>query len=751
MTLIQSLIIKLTEISYLMAKSIFDKVTYQNTKSKQMRGRVDLLSQDVAKELNTYRNFGIFHTYNDIHSIKWDKDGNEIADDRPTGKPGTPGVRSIFNKFSAVITGAKEGGFSENMSQAMKDLVVSASETRLDWNIPLLDTPENRARIKSRSGCTVRELVQASQRGQFGTATYSYSDFMYCKHLGRVPNNYLITVRRYPIPVLDSVKPRGIGKKRKSTKDNGAANHAPVPIGTMVTWFGVSGNNMKDILKYKYNMSWRELNAQWEDIERQGGDSGVLNGLEAMFNPASRKAWTGGQSIPALDNMMPSFFNVGQSPYPNPYDASQQQRNSRVKVYGPIDRVKKAYSRGAEGLDWDHEFNLVFEYELKAYNGINPRQAMLDLIASILSVTYTSGGFWKGGYRGGGARQSSAFSNMNIFKCHGTFTDFMDALGQDIRTGTDAWAKKVKSAGGFVEVAKELLNMVGGMLMGGLLNKLGRPARYFAPALISDAPVGLWHITMGNPNHPIMVMGNMILLDTEIEHSGPLGLDDFPSNLKVTMHFKRGKPRDQYGIENLYMGGEDRIYTSMDKKLADMYKAAQQYKNGNAKTNMSEVPDLTVPDPDSFKQEDLTAYGRLQTMNPDDDNPVTDENYAKLISENDIKDDSDNDSNSEKKVDAGKEQDGAAQLLKEQRANLDVIHKTMSSYKELQDMWMYYFGMSDAQNAITSSRESDKGAFAEAKPEEKPKENQSEGDKAKNEASDGGSNSEGDKTKANKS
>lgn len=683
-----------------------------------MRGRVDLLSQDVAKELNTYRNFGIFHTYNDVHTIKWDKDGNEIADDRKTGKPGTPGVRSIFNKFSSVLTGAS-APMSENMSDAMKQLVLNASETRINWNIPLLDTPENRARIKARSGCTVRELVQASQRGQFGTATYSYSDFMYCKYLGRVPNNYLITVRRYPVPVLDSVQPRGLGKKRKSTDDNGAANHAPVPIGTMVTWFGVSGNNMKDILKYRYNMAWEEKKAGWEDIERQGGDSGILNGLEAMFNPASRKAWTSGQSIPALDNMMPKFFNVGdQSPYPNPYDASQQQKDKN-KVYGPIDRVKKAYARGADGLDWDQEFSLVFEYELKAYNGINPRQAMLDLLASILSVTYTTGGFWKGGYRGGGARQSSAFSNMNIFKCHGTFTDFMDALGKDIHNGTEAWANKVKSSGGILETAKEILNMVGGMLIGGLLNKLGRPARYFAPSLISDAPVGLWHITMGNPNHPIMVMGNMILKSTEIEHSGPLGLDDFPTNLKVTMQFQRGKPRDQYGIENLYMGGEDRIYTSMDKKLADMYKAAQQYKQTQGDTQMDKIVDKELPDIDSFNAEDLAAYNEAQIYPGKKD---SEKNIQHQLADGNVQ-------NASQGADPNHERDGRAELEKQQKDKMAAIQTTMKSHAELADMWMYYFGMSDAQTAIISARESDKGAFDAAKPEEKPKDNQSETDK----------------------
>lgn len=698
-----------------MANSIFDKATYQGTRSRQMRGRVELLSQDVAKELNTYRNFGIFHTFNDIYSVKWDSEGNEIFNENnETGRPGTPGVRSIFNKFSSVITGAKSGGFSENMSEAMQKLVLRASDTRIDWNVPLLDTPENRARIKARSGCTVRELVQASQRGEFGTATYSYSDFMYCKHLGHVPNNYLITVRRYPIPVLDSVKPRGIGMGRKNKE--GFANPAPVPIGTMVTWFGVSGNNMKDILKYNFNMAFEEKEAGWEDIERQGGDAGILNSLEAMFNPASRRAWSSGGTITALDNLMRGYFNAGDSPYPNPFDAGEQQKD-KTKVYGPIDRVKKAYMRGSKGLDWDHNFSLVFEYELKAYNGINPRQAMLDLIASILSVTYTTGGFWKGGYKGGGARQSSVFSNMNIFKQRGSFTDFMDALGKDIHNGTEAWAKKIKSTGGFVETAKELLNMVGGMLMGGLLNKLGRPARYFAPSLISDAPVGLWHITMGNPHHPIMVMGNMILKNTEIEHSGPLGLDDFPTNLKVTMQFQRGKPRDQYGIENLYMGGEDRIYTSMDKKLADMYKASQKYKESATKNKMSDAIDTEVSDPD----EGAVIYAKTPSAG------ISDKNVADLLSSGQV-------INASQGADPNANRDGRAELLREQQNKAKGIQNTMADHTELKDVWLYYFGMSDAQTAIVSSRESDKGAFDPAKPEEKPKDNQSAKDKAANES-----------------
>ena len=690
-----------------MANSIFGRAVYQSARSKQMRGRVELLSQDVAKELNTYRNFGIFHTYNDIYSEEWDPQTFETT---KGSKPGTPGVRSIFNKFSSVITGTN-GEFSEDMNEAMKQLVLNASPTRINWNIPLLDTPANREKIKARSGCTVRELVQASQKGYFGSATYSYSDFMYCKHLGRVPNNYLITVRRYPIPVLDSVQPRGIGGRRKNKNAPGSYNDAPIPIGTMVTWFGVSGNNMKDILKYNYNMAWDEKTAQWEDVERQGGENGILNQLEAAFNPSVRKAWTGGHSFGPLDDLMGSYFNAGKSPYPNPWDSGQIQKDKN-KVYGPIDRVKKAYARGSSGLDWNHEFSLVFEYELKAYNGINPRQAMLDLLASILSVTYTTGGFWKGGYKGGGARQASAFTNMKMFQCHGTFTDFMDALTSDLKTVSDRVTDSIQSNGGLIQTVTKLANMVGGMLVGGLLNKLGRPARYFAPSLISDAPVGLWHITMGNPHHPIMVMGNMILKNTEIEHSGPLGIDDFPTNLKVTMKFDRGKPRDQYGIENLYMGGEDRIYTSMDKKLADMYKTAQHYKSQN-NSQMTSAIDTNI-------DSDAGVMGAQKSLGRDGISilPDTDSSYKATLK-------------NESQISTNPEEDGRANLSAEQQRNARIVTRSIAENKDLGDMWLYYFGMSDGQSAIISARESDKGAFDKAKQSEQEPDNQSANDKGK--------------------
>ena len=86
-----------------------------------------------------------------------------------------------------------------------------------------------------------------------------------------------------------------------------------------------------------------------------------------------------------------------------------------------------------------------------------------------------------------------------------------------------------------------------------------------------------------------MSMGNMILKNTTISHYGPLGLDDFPTGIKVVCELTRGKVRDIRDIEKLYMHGNDRIYTSMSEKVLDMYKHSAEYRgdNGILKDNAS--------------------------------------------------------------------------------------------------------------------------------------------------------------------
>lgn len=545
--------------------------------SKIRANREYLLTEATGYDLNTYLNFGSFSSFNDVFKEYYEKDKNNHYK-RTNIQIGTPGVRSLFNRAGAVLVGSSDGNLPNR-----EQLINNPSEIRISNNVPLIDTPETRAKIKQNSGCSIKELVQASSTGVLGKAIYSYADFMYCKHLGKVPNNHLITLRRFPVPIGDCITASGEGQSRlKEGKNNG-----PQQIGCMVSWLGVSGNEMTNILKYNYRMPFDERTAKWEDIQGSADSDGkLLNSVAAVFDDKYRQQYMqgfGGSDLGPINSYIGKYYKSGGDLFPTGrYGTNDFLIKDDNKIYGPVDRVKSTYMRSEDGLKFDQSITLVFEYELRSYNGINGRQAMLDLISNILNVTYSTGDFWGGGYKSAGMHQNSLYSNMKIFKAKGGVSDFIDAFAQDLSTIGDA-TRAALNGKNIWELSKSILNQLGGMILGGMLNKLGRPAKIYANSLLSEQPVGFWHVMIGNPHHPIMSMGNMILTDTTIEHYGPLGLDDFPTNLKVTCTLTRGKPRDIREIEKMYMHGNDRIYHGMGPKVFDMYKTAQEYQGGQSK------------------------------------------------------------------------------------------------------------------------------------------------------------------------
>ena len=598
------------------SRNIFSKglvdLTNKQVVQKVKYNREHLLSSETAEELNTYLNFGIFPTFADTFEPEYDKNDNYKLINSDVG---TPGVRSLFNRAGAVMLGINDKvDYKVDISKGDS---ANTNFWRIANNVPLMDSPKARQRIRQSSGCSIKELVNDSSNGLMGQETYAYSDFMYCKHLGKVPNNYMVTLRRFPLPVDDYIGAFGESVEQRSAR---VANNAAC-IGCMVTWMGVSGNELNNILRYNYNMPFKFEEAEWQQKNTDADTNiGMLNSMMSVFDSTYRAQYQNGTASTAGN----AFFEhigikgLGDAPYKN----HAGFRDEKTKVWGPIDSVRSTYVRADKGLNFDQKITLVFEYELKSYNGINGKQAMLDLISNILNVTYTTGSFWGGGIKGFGAHQSNIFANLNVFKARGGFTNFIDAFALDLHN----FSSEIKSwsTGDPGQDLKNLLNEVGGMLMSGILNKLGRPQKGMYNALLSPAPIGFWHLTIGNPKRPIMSLGNMIITNTTIEHCGPLGIDDFPTGLKVTVELDRGKPRDLRDIERIYMQGNDRIYSSMSDKVFDMYKNSELYKShkragtlaqynpvtntaeykeaaSDDKNNVSNTPTITVADYASIK------------------------------------------------------------------------------------------------------------------------------------------------------
>jgi hypothetical protein len=363
-------------------------------------------------------------------------------------------------------------------------------------------------------------------------------------------------------------------------------------------------------------MSYKELTADVQTATNSD-QKNTLNSLFSAFDPKYQQAVQDGSAGNAVAPLFGNLFGgrIKSGMESAPYnDMLSQDAN---KVYGPVDRIKDTHIRSDEGLKFNHSFNLTFEYELRAYNNINTRQAMLDLLANILAVTYQAGDFFPGGLRAFGAPQSDLFTNLRVMQTKGGPTEYLNSFYKDVENLTSKAKSYVESNGGIVETVKKVANTFGGMILGGLLNSFGRPQKHAMNSLLSPAPVGLWHVTVGNPFHPIMSIGNMILTNTTITHTGPLGLDDFPTGLKVVCELKRAKSRDKRDIEKLYMHGINRIYAHMGTNIEELYKAAPEYKyDGDTDAKINELKQK-LQDKDIKPEEAAAINSTIITMAPD--------------------------------------------------------------------------------------------------------------------------------------
>jgi hypothetical protein len=71
------------------------------------------------------------------------------------------------------------------------------------------------------SNPSVTQLIKWSNADQWGRTPYSFQDFVYCKYFGLIPNNRLITLRRYTVPTYDNLQFENMfGDQETKTKDN---------------------------------------------------------------------------------------------------------------------------------------------------------------------------------------------------------------------------------------------------------------------------------------------------------------------------------------------------------------------------------------------------------------------------------------------------------------------------------------------------------------------------------------------------
>lgn len=449
------------------------------------------------------------------------------------------------------------------------------------------------------SDCSIWNLLKISTNSSYGigngTSVYKLADFMYCKNLGKVSNNHLITLRRYKVPVGDNIY------YMSNTGDEDNLFSCLPDVAHMVTWFGTDDNKLSDIVKMTFNATWKpievEESAQNVPSQADSEKTGILGMVANTLNPAYNKAVGAGVSgNHNLTSWLGSKHFLGNVNFgkPGQYEGNEALTNyDKHKIYTPKNTIQSNHYYEGKIL-FNHEFTLNFSYKLRSYDNLNQKSAMIDLINNILLTTFTRGTFWGGSVKLIGAPgNNSSLKKMNAFVDE--TWDKLAGFAENVLTGavnwqellgslSDAVGAMVNSAGDAAKkfwneptsVAKEYGEKVvdfwqkhdfSTAVKGALKNTLGRPALYAINSFVSGENLGLWHVTIGNPLNPIMVIGNLIVTNTELSFGDcPLGMDDFPTEIRCAVTLKHCKPRDLTDISRMFTKGEGTISLPLEQK-----------------------------------------------------------------------------------------------------------------------------------------------------------------------------------------
>lgn len=520
------------------------------------------LDENAYNVINTYRG-SYKNTANQLDGTT-DKEGN-VRVYQTIVSP------SLFNPFYGINSAGISPGIPllDNIADQ-----TNISATGVDGK-----PKNNTIKLTALDDCSIHNLVKLSNEKDsiLGQARYKYSDFMYCRDVGKISNNHLITLRRFAAPVRDNIF-------QYTGTDTQTSNEVAGDIGRLITWFGTPENKLEDILKYSFHASWREMEAARQDLDSQENDTarGLTGGLVNLFNIEHAEGVEKGINASAFSMLLKDDASeYDKGPYAdNP--AVNGRMFDKHKIYEPKDTIRSKYEYEGN-LKFSQQFTLTFNYKLRGYDNINGKTALLDLLGNILAVTYKKGKFWPGeqhiigapqnaqGWSKAIEMQNTAISASSTFigsLCNGGSLSDAASSAMNIIQGADL-GKDINQA------AKDLLNKLkaGGLqsIFSGLMkNALGRPAVYAFDSLLSEGETGTWHVTIGNPLNPIASIGNLIIDgDVEITHGGPLGLDDFPTEITVKVPLKHAMPRDSVDIQRMFTKGRRAIYAEIVPDLTD--------------------------------------------------------------------------------------------------------------------------------------------------------------------------------------
>jgi len=431
-----------------------------------------------------------------------------------------------------------------------------------------------------------------------GSAPYFWKDFLYCKYYGTIPNNYMITLRRFPAPMRDNLSlPDPVKQSDKSNKEG-----AGKPVAQAITWWGgKTGNTLNDLISFSTGMVW-ENKSQSELKEVKGFDQGFFKSVLGRFLGSAANTVGLGDLFGAgvdLTTLAVAASDGGKQQLVTDkinYALRDKMQNTPSGplsdfIFNPVDTVSNTYIRG-RGLTFSGgQMSLKFHYELTSVGQVNTKAALIDILGNLLALGTNYGNFLTPDIRyDNGFKDAIGFpgGNDGLFNFYtdplkwtkdlikyladpsGTtssnpmvqqFAKFSSDIQQKTQQLESILSQATAGDADIKSIAAEIDGPLGNILAYALSDDLIEKA-VFPLSLLTGAPVGEWHLVVGNPMNPVAMIGNLICSNVEIEFSEVLGPDDFPTEIIATFTLEHGRDRERGEIESMFNRGDGRLYQS---------------------------------------------------------------------------------------------------------------------------------------------------------------------------------------------
>lgn len=435
-------------------------------------------------------------------------------------------------------------------------------------------------------------------RGQI----YNVKDFIFCKYYGIIPNNRMLTLRRFANPTLDSLRvisnstPSdfivGADKKVKfenvnvpdlgRMQDLTARENTSLPVAQAVTYFGGdTGNNLTSILGISTGLNFTP-GTQDPVKNEQTGDPGLMNSPYGDLIKSYVQSGTSGLDVDGIDKLIGTLL----APEKNENRLKRALLDEAVSAEGPLSKkifvnvntVNQMYYRSQGFSGGLESFTINFDYTLSSVGQVNSKLLFLDLMTNLFSIGTDYGQFLSPelrlsqtntglGFPGGPAGYaksivdpiqylrdtvSKMLSKSTVERqlaSEKAVSEEMNQMVTEIRNfANDPDGKPLGKD-------SKLYRSISVMLSDAFLRKV-----YYQPIMLSGYPVGEWHLVVGNPLNPIAMIGNLICTNVKINFNDELGPDDFPTEMKASFTLAPGRQRHRGDWESMFNRGNGRLY-----------------------------------------------------------------------------------------------------------------------------------------------------------------------------------------------